>query len=109
MQAIAENLWTLQYSLTKLGVHINRTVTIIKLRSGELVIHSTGPFSPEDVAAINALGQPAYLVEAINAHDTFATRDARRSPASPTSRRKGSPRRRACPRSRSPHRPPRGG
>ncbi len=72
MQAIAENLWTLQYSLTKLGVHINRTVTIIKLRSGELVIHSTGPFSPEDVAGINALGTPAYLVEAINAHDTFA-------------------------------------
>ena len=73
MQAIAENLWTLQYSLTKLGVHINRTVTIIKLRSGELVIHSTAPFSPEDVAAIGALGQPAYLVEALNAHDTFAT------------------------------------
>ena len=72
MNAVAENLWTMQYPLTMLGAHINRTVTLIKLRSGELVIHSTAPFSPEDVAAIAALGQPAYLVEALNAHDTFA-------------------------------------
>ena len=72
MNNVAENLWTLQYPLTMLGVHINRTVTLIKLRSGELVIHSTAPFSPEDVASIYALGQPAYLVEALNAHDTFA-------------------------------------
>ena len=72
MNAVAENLWTMQYPLTMLGAHINRTVTLIKLRSGELVIHSTAPFSPEDVAAIRALGQPAFLVEALNAHDTFA-------------------------------------
>ena len=72
MNAIAENLWTMQYPLTMLGVHINRTVTLIKLRSGELVIHSTAPFSPEDVASISALGEPAYLVEALNTHDTFA-------------------------------------
>ena len=45
MNAIAVNLWTMQYPLTMLGVHINRTVTLIKLRSGELVIHSTAPFS----------------------------------------------------------------
>ena len=72
MNAVAENLWTMQYPLTMLGAHINRTVTLIKLRSGELVIHSTAPFSPEDVTAIGALGQPAYLVEALNAHATFA-------------------------------------
>lgn len=72
MNTVAENLWTMQYPLTMLGAHINRTVTLIKLRSGDLVIHSTAPFTPADVAAISALGQPAYLVEALNAHDTFA-------------------------------------
>ncbi len=72
MQAVAENLWTLVYPLTELGAHINRTITVIRLRSGELVIHSTAAFQPEDVAAIKALGTPAYLVEATNAHDTLA-------------------------------------
>ena len=72
MKPIAENLWTLQYPLTMLGAHINRPVTIIRLSSGKLVIHSTAPFSSEDVAAIHALGEPGWLVEATNVHDTFA-------------------------------------
>ena len=72
MNTVAENLWTLQYPLTELGAHINRTVTIIRLRSGELVIHSSAPFSPADFTAIQALGRPAFLVEATTAHDTFA-------------------------------------
>ena len=55
-----------------LGVRINRTVTVIRLDAGKLVIHSTAPFSPEDVAAIHALGEPGWLVEATNVHDTFA-------------------------------------
>ncbi len=69
---IAENLWSLHYKLPLLGEYLGRNVTIIRLSSGELVIHSTGPFSPEDVAAIHAVGKPAYLVEALTLHDTFA-------------------------------------
>ena len=72
MNQIAENLWTLHYKLPLLGEYLGRNVTIIRLGSGDLVIHSTGPFTPEDVAAIKALGRPAYLVEAYAAHDTFA-------------------------------------
>ena len=72
MNQIAENLWTLHYKLPLLGEYLGRNVTIIRLSSGDLVIHSTGPFTPEDVAAIKALGRPAYLVEAYSAHDTFA-------------------------------------
>jgi hypothetical protein len=44
---IAENLWTLQYPLTMLGVHVNRTVTLIRLSSGKLVIPSTALFRPK--------------------------------------------------------------
>ncbi len=72
MKNLAENLWLLRYSLPILGEYLGRNVTVIRLRSGELVIHSTGPFSPEDVAAISAVGTPAFLVEAITLHDTFA-------------------------------------
>ena len=72
MKQIAENLWTLHYKLPLLGEYLGRNVTIIRLSSGDLVIHSTAPFTPEDVAAIRAVGRPAYLVEAYAQHDTFA-------------------------------------
>lgn len=69
---LAENLWLLPYPLKMLGVDLRRNVTIIRLSSGKLVIHSTGPFTPQDVAAIRALGEPAWLLDGILRHDTFA-------------------------------------
>ena len=72
MKPLAENLWLLQYPLPVLGEYLGRNVTVIRLHSGELAIHSTAPFTPGDVAAISALGRPAYLVEGITLHDTFA-------------------------------------
>ena len=72
MKQLAENLWTLHYSLPLLGDYLGRNVTLIRLSSGDLIIHSTAPFTPEDVADIKAVGRPAYLVEAYNKHDTFA-------------------------------------
>lgn len=72
MEHLAENLWRLHYKLPVLGEYLGRNVTVIRLKTGKLVIHSTGPFTPEDVAAISALGEPAYLIEAITLHDTFA-------------------------------------
>lgn len=72
MKNLAENLWLLHYPLPIMGEYLGRNVTVVRLRSGELVVHSTGPFSPADVAAISALGQPVCLVEALTMHDTFA-------------------------------------
>ncbi len=72
MKNLAENLWLLHYKLPILGEYLGRNVAVIRLNSSELVIHSTGPFSAEDVAAISAVGTPAFLVEAITLHDTFA-------------------------------------
>lgn len=72
MIPIAENLWRLTYPLKLLGLELGRRVTIIRLSSGKLVIHSSAPFSAKDVAEINALGQPGWLVDAILRHDTFA-------------------------------------
>ncbi len=72
MKQLAENLWLLRYPLTLLGADLNRNVTVMRLGSGELVIHSTGPFTPEDVAAISALGEPRWIMDVMARHDTFA-------------------------------------
>lgn len=71
-QPITENLWLLAYPLKMLGADLRRNVTVIRLRSGKLVIHSTGPFTPADVDAIRALGEPGWLLDGILRHDTFA-------------------------------------
>lgn len=60
------------YPLKLLGADLRRVVTIIRLRSGKLIIHSTAPFTHGDVAAIRALGEPGWLLDGILRHDTFA-------------------------------------
>jgi hypothetical protein len=72
MQALAENIWTKRFPLSFLGGRQGRVVTVIRLATNELIIHSTGPFTPADVAAIKALGNPGWLVDAMMRHDTFA-------------------------------------
>jgi hypothetical protein len=47
-------------------------VTVVRLRSGELIIHSTGLFTPGDVAAIIRLGRPGWILDVMLRHDTFA-------------------------------------
>lgn len=71
MQSLAENLWLLPYPLRLLGADLRRNVALIRLRAGQLVIHSTGPFTPGDVAGIRALGDPAWMLDVMLRHDTF--------------------------------------
>ena len=66
-----------------MGTEMGRTVTLIRLASGQLDIHSTAPFTAADVKEINALGQPAWLVEATRLHDTFAAAARAAFPALP--------------------------
>ncbi len=72
MDQLAENLWQLQFPLKVLGANIQRNVTLIRLRSGAVVVHSTGPFSPTDVAAISALGRVGWVTDVMLRHETFA-------------------------------------
>ncbi|GEP41275.1 hypothetical protein [Brevifollis gellanilyticus] len=69
---LAPNLWRKAYPLKMLGADLLRVVTIIRLQSGKLIIHSTAPFTHGDVAAIRALGEPGWLLDGILRHDTFA-------------------------------------
>ena len=46
MQQLAENLWHLQFPLKVLGANVQRHVAVVRLESGEIVVHSTAPFTP---------------------------------------------------------------
>ena len=71
MQDLTDNVWLLTYPLKHLGFDMGRNVTILRLADSRLVIHSTGPFTPGDVAAIRQLGQPAWMLETMLRHDTY--------------------------------------
>lgn len=73
LKPLAENLWLLTYPLKIVGLNIGRNVTVIRLASGELVIHSTGPFTAGDKAAITALGPVRWMADTMLDHDTFAS------------------------------------
>lgn len=80
MEELAENIWLLSYPLKLLGIDFRRHVTVIRLGGGDLVIHSTGPFSPNDVAEIRRRGRPRWILDAMLDHDTFAEAGRRAFP-----------------------------
>lgn len=69
---IADNLWMLRYPLKLVGCSLGRNVTVIRLSTGQLVVHSTAPFTQEDISRILSWGEPAWLVDSTNFHDTCA-------------------------------------
>ncbi|MFL6568324.1 MAG: hypothetical protein ACJ8LI_04095, partial [Chthoniobacterales bacterium] len=77
LSPVTENIWTQRYPLPLLGSNFGRTVTIIRLGSGKLVIHSTAPFTATDIQSIRQLGEPGWLLDATLFHDTFAKEGCR--------------------------------
>jgi hypothetical protein len=69
---VHDDVAVISFPWRTLGIDFNRNVTLLRLGDGRLVIHSTGPFTEQDVAASRLFGQPAWLVEATLMHDTFA-------------------------------------
>jgi hypothetical protein len=69
---IAAGVAVMQYPLRALGIDFRRCVTLLRLADGRVVIHSSAPFTAEDVAAMRRFGVPSWLVEATLMHDTFA-------------------------------------
>ncbi len=83
MQQVANGLWVMRFPLSLVGAQIGRTVTLIRLGSGKVIVHSTAPFAPGDVEAIRELGEPGWLVEATLFHDTHARAGRRAFPGIP--------------------------
>ena len=83
MRRLAENLWLLEYPLSVLGTQHGRNVTVIRLRDGRLVLHSMAPFTEADREGIRERGEPAWLVEAMLLHDTYAAEGRKCFPGVP--------------------------
>jgi hypothetical protein len=69
---ISDDVVLMSFPWRTLGIDFRRNVTLLRLSDGRLVIHSTAPFTDQDIAAIRAFGEPAWLVDATLMHDTFA-------------------------------------
>lgn len=83
MKQLAENLWIKTFPLSVLGTDHGRTVTVIRLAGGRTIVHSMAPFSPADLAEIRSLGEPAWLVESMLLHDTYAAEGRKAFPEIP--------------------------
>lgn len=69
---IADDVAVMSFPLRFFGIDFGRNVTLLRLSDGRVIVHSTAPFTEKDVAAIQAFGEPAWLVEASLLHETFA-------------------------------------
>ena len=69
---IADDVVVMSFPWRVFGIDFARNVTLLRLRDGRVVIHSSAPFTTEDIAAIRRFGEPAWLVDATLIHDTFA-------------------------------------
>ena len=69
---ITDDVVVMSFPWRVLGIDFERNVTLLRLSDGRVVIHSTAPFTAEDIAAIRHFGEPAWLIDATLMHDTFA-------------------------------------
>ncbi len=77
---IGERTWLKQFPLKLIGADFNRTVTVFDLDEGNVVVHSTGPFSDEDYRFFNSLGEHIHFVDATCFHDTFTKKVLQAAP-----------------------------
>ncbi|MEM7696781.1 MAG: hypothetical protein AAF236_00065 [Verrucomicrobiota bacterium] len=63
----------LSFSLKMLGCEMGREVVLLKLQSGDLLIHSTAPFTDADRREIESFGNPRWMMEATAFHDTYSS------------------------------------
>ena len=72
MELICENVYVLRHPLKVMGCQLGRVATVIRLSTGRTLIHSTASFSEAETESIRGIGQPGWLLEATNFHDTTA-------------------------------------
>ena len=74
MKALDDSIWVRSFPFRLLGAGLGKTMTVMRLPSGDLVVHSSAPVSQAHIAEVKALGRVRWIVEASRMHDTFARR-----------------------------------
>jgi hypothetical protein len=78
IEKLAENLWWVSGSIP--GMSLKRTMTIVRLRDGRLVIHNGIALEESAMCEIAAWGKPAFLVVPSGAHRLDAPAYKKRYP-----------------------------
>ena len=71
LTAIEENLWELSAPLKLPGLRMDHRMTVVRLNSGELVLHSPVEYNPALRDAILNLGTPGWLLAPSRFHDMY--------------------------------------
>jgi hypothetical protein len=69
---ISEDVMLMSFPWRTFGIDFRRNVTLLRLADGRVVVHSTAPFTEQDITVIRRFGEPSWLVDATLMHDTFA-------------------------------------
>ena len=70
-EAIADNIWSLQYQFRNAGMQISTRMTVIRLADGSLVAHSAVPLTPEQRAQLDSFGALRYVIAPNAVHHLF--------------------------------------
>jgi hypothetical protein len=68
MREISPELWVVEAPLRFLGIEVGRRMTVVRLRGGELWMHSPAPLTDELRASLASLGEPRFMVAASALH-----------------------------------------
>lgn len=77
-EKLAENLWWVWGSLS--GMSLKRNMTLVRLASGELVIHNAVALDEPQMRELEAFGTPAYLIVPSQYHRLDGARFKHRYP-----------------------------
>jgi hypothetical protein len=68
MKPIASDLWAVETPLRFRGMEVGRRMTVVRLASGSLLIHSPAPLTAELREALAQLGEVRFVVPASSMH-----------------------------------------
>jgi hypothetical protein len=71
LRELAPDLWVTERSLTFAGIDVGTRMTVIRLREGELFLHSPVALDPELQRALDALGTVRFAVAPNRMHHLF--------------------------------------
>jgi hypothetical protein len=89
LEAIGKDIWTCAAPLSLLGMNLGTRMTVLRLESGELLLHSTIQHSAALQAEVEKLGKVAWIVAPSSMHHLFVGPWQQAFPAAKTLAAKG--------------------
>lgn len=70
-RALADDLWVAEHPLRAMGMELGRRMTVVRLRSGRLWLHSVARLTPEVHDWLDGLGRVAFVVSPSLTHNRW--------------------------------------